>query len=80
MASLPLADLQPGSHGRLDGEAVGEARERLLDLGFVAGTEVRVIRRGPFGDPVELELRGYRVCLRRGDLTGLGVTLAEDAG
>jgi ferrous iron transport protein A len=40
---------------------------RLLDLGFVPGTEVRVVRRAPLGDPVEYELRGYRLCLRRSE-------------
>lgn len=38
---------------------------RLLDLGFVPGTPVLVVRRAPLGDPLELELRGYRLCVRR---------------
>ena len=52
----------------------GESR-RLADLGFVPGTRVRVIRRAPLGDPVELELRGFRVCLRRADLGSVYVEL-----
>ncbi len=63
-----LADVQPGAGARVaavDGStAVGR---RLLDLGFVPGTDVRVVRRAPLGDPVEYELRGYRVCLRRAE-------------
>jgi Fe2+ transport system protein FeoA len=31
----------------------------------VPGTEVQLVRRAPLGDPIEIELRGYRVCLRR---------------
>ena len=46
---------------------------RLLDLGFVPGTAVRVLRRAPLGDPLEIELRGYRVCLRRSQLDALVV-------
>lgn len=32
------------------------------------GTRLRVVRSAPLGDPIELELRGYRLCLRRADL------------
>ncbi len=38
---------------------------RLLALGFVPGTRVRVVRSAPLRDPVEYELRGTRVSLRR---------------
>jgi ferrous iron transport protein A len=72
MNDLPLADLEPGELGRLL-PAEGEAARRLRDLGFVAGTTIGVLRRGPLGDPIELELRGYRVCVRRADLSGLRV-------
>ena len=33
-------------------------------MGFCCGTIVQVIRRAPFGDPIELRLRGYELCLR----------------
>ncbi len=40
---------------------------RLLDLGFVPGTEVRALRRAPLGDPTLYELRGTQLCLRRSE-------------
>jgi Fe2+ transport system protein FeoA len=43
----------------------------------VAGTRVSIVRRGPLGDPVELELRGYRLCVRSRDLAGLEVVVDE---
>lgn len=46
----------------------GIIRTRLLELGFVPGTEVTVGRRSPFGDPVEVKLRGYRLTMRISDL------------
>ena len=49
------------------------AAKRLEDLGFVPGTRLRVLRRAPFGDPVEVELRGYRICLRAEQVAGLMV-------
>ena len=67
-APTSLADLEPGAGARVaaveEGSPIGR---RLLDLGFVPGTEVRVVRRAPLGDPVEYELRGTRLCLRRSE-------------
>ena len=45
-------------------EADRELRRRLMEMGFCAGTEVEVVRRSPFGDPIELKLRGYCLSLR----------------
>ncbi|MEK7415710.1 MAG: FeoA family protein, partial [Planctomycetota bacterium] len=39
-------------------------RRRLLEMGLCTGTEVAVVRRAPFGDPIELHLRGYHLSLR----------------
>lgn len=47
-----------------DAGAVGR---RLLDLGFVPETGVRLVRHAPLGDPSEYELRGTRLCLRRSE-------------
>lgn len=66
---VPLSALPAGSRGRICAHAGnGPLPSRLADLGFVAGTELEVIRVAPLGDPVELELRGYRLCLRRDTL------------
>jgi len=40
-------------------------RNRLLSMGLTPGTEFRVERRAPLGDPVEISLRGFRLTLRR---------------
>ncbi len=66
--SLRLADLVPGAVAVI--EHVDESSplgRRLLDLGLVPETRVRLRRRAPLGDPLEFELRGYRLCLRRAD-------------
>ena len=39
-------------------------RRRLLEMGFVNGATVQVVRRAPFGDPIEFRLRGYHLSLR----------------
>jgi ferrous iron transport protein A len=76
VTAISLADLPPRRPARLETPGPGVPR-RLLELGFVAGTRVEVVRRGPLGDPIELELRGYRVCVRRTDLSDLWATLLE---
>ena len=39
--------------------------KRLQEMGLTVGTVFTVVKIAPFGDPVEIELRGYRLCLRR---------------
>lgn len=64
-----LATLRAGQTGRVRGiSGAGAMVARLADLGFVPGTEFRLIRVAPLGDPVEVEIRGARICLRRRDL------------
>ena len=79
---IRLNQLAVGARGQLTGAPNdGPAPpERLLELGFVAGTEVTVVRRGPLGDPLELELRGYRVCIRAVDLAELWVQVSAEDG
>lgn len=63
---LSLADLGPGDVVKV---AQGiETGRRLSSLGLVAGTEVRIVRRAPMGDPLEMEVRGCRICLRADQL------------
>jgi len=38
---------------------------RLQEMGMTVGTTFRVVKVAPFGDPVEIDLRGYRLCLRK---------------
>lgn len=63
---MRLADMKRGDTAKVvcvEGE--GQLRKRLLDLGFTSGAEVRMIRIAPLGDPVEVELRGYRLTVRK---------------
>jgi ferrous iron transport protein A len=79
LPSLPLSRLAPGQSGRICAPAPGEAiPQRLQDLGFVPGTLLSLRRRSPLGDPVELELRGYRICLRTEQLEAVRVELVQE--
>lgn len=63
---LSLAHIAPGEHFkvvRLD--ASGEIRQRLLDMGFIKGARGRLLREALLRDPIEVELNGYHLSLRR---------------
>ena len=71
-ACVSLALLPPGTGGHICAHPpAAPIPDRLMELGFVPGTLLEIVRRAPLGDPVEIELRGYRVCLRRNELAGL---------
>ncbi len=66
--SLPLCDLPVGRSGVIVSLGVtGPLRRRLLALGLITGETITVMRVAPLGDPLELEIKGYRLSLRRGE-------------
>lgn len=46
---------------------------RLLEMGLTPGVEIRLIGRAPLGDPLELEVRGYRLSIRRTEAARVAV-------
>ena len=50
---------------RLNGE--GAVKRRIMDMGITKGVEVYVRKVAPLGDPVELNVRGYELSLRKAD-------------
>jgi ferrous iron transport protein A len=60
------ADLAVGETGRVVRIAeVDDVSRRLLEMGVTPGVEIRRLGAAPLGDPLEFELRGYRLSLRR---------------
>lgn len=73
---MTLDKLPIGKGGVIDtvgGE--GALRLRLLDMGLVPGTRVQVCKVAPMGDPLQLQLRGYELTLRKEDAAS--ITLKE---
>ena len=63
-----LRDVQVGSTVkvvRLHGE--GAVKRRIMDMGITRGTEVYVRKLAPLGDPVEVNVRGYELSIRKAD-------------
>jgi ferrous iron transport protein A len=72
--TLADADLRrPVVVTRVGGERA--FRRRLMELGLVPGTEVRVEKVAPLGDPLELSARGSRLSIRRAEARAVDVEL-----
>ncbi len=63
-----LADLPVGARARVSSIlGADELSVRLLEMGLTPGVEVALVGTAPLGDPLELELRGYRLSVRRSE-------------
>lgn len=72
---MPLSKLCVGQKARVlylenDNPAL---RRRLIDMGITEGVEVCIKKVAPLGDPVDIYLRGYELCLRKKDLEKITV-------
>lgn len=69
-----LGDLEAGARAivrRVSGEP--ELLRRLMELGFVPGTTITLVRRAPMGDPIELRLRGTHFSIRHSEADRIDV-------
>ncbi len=75
-----LSDLPTGSKGVIV-HVLGQGafRKRISEMGFIKGQEVRVIKNAPMKDPVEYEIMGYKVSLRRSEANMIEVVSPEEA-
>lgn len=48
-------------------DAEGEIAQKLLDMGFVPGTKLKVVRRAPLKDPLMIKIRGYMISIRQNE-------------
>ncbi len=55
----------------------GSLRCRLLDMGLIPRTKIRLQKVAPMGDPVEIHVRGYELTLRVADAKKIEVEAAE---
>ena len=68
-----LADLGIGSQARVVGFTGnnGAYRRKLLAMGLTKGTDLKVNRVAPLGDPIEITVRGFQLSLRRDEAVAL---------
>lgn len=63
-----LAGLAIGSRGRVVTVRGGdEISLRLLEMGLTPGVEITLLGTAPLGDPLEIEVRGYRLSVRKNE-------------
>ena len=61
-----LNEFKVGEEGKiLKVEAEGKIKRRLFDMGVTPGANVRLVKFAPLGDPIEVNLRGYELSLRK---------------
>ena len=71
-----LSELAIGEGGKVvqvNGE--GPVRRRLFDMGVTPGAEVRMRKKAPLGDPIEIHIRGYELTLRKAEAANAVVEL-----
>lgn len=65
---MTLGELQPGERAVVETiTGIDEVALRLLEMGLTPGVEVTLVGAAPWGDPLELELRGYRLSVRQAE-------------
>lgn len=72
-----LSDLKIGQKAKVLGIHMDkpEIRRHLLDMGITKGTEVLIKKIAPMGDPVDIELRGYELCIRKEEMRNIDVEI-----
>lgn len=76
---MTIDNLKIGQTGTIDtvgGE--GALRLRFLDMGLIPGTKVQLRKVAPMGDPIQIQVRGYELTIRREDAKR--ITLKENDG
>lgn len=69
-----LNDLKPGQHGIVTEIAtVGALKRRLVDMGITPGVEIMVRKVAPLGDPIEINLRGYELTIRKDEAKNIKI-------
>ena len=77
---MKLSDVQTGEKAviaKVGGH--GSFRKRLIEMGFIAGKKVTVVLNAPLKDPIEYEILGYKISLRREEAQMIEVITEEEA-
>ena len=65
---MTLRDLKVGESGVIAKvNTTGALKQRFMDMGLTKNVEVKIIKIAPLGDPIEIEVRGYNLSIRKED-------------
>lgn len=70
-----IGDLKIGDVGMIIGYTTADMayRRRLLAMGLTKGTSFEIIRKAPFGDPVEIKVKDYKLTLRKAEAVSVKI-------
>jgi len=69
---MTLADYRKGNRGTVVGiGGDSDFRRRMMEMGFVKGTQVSIVKYAPLADPIELLVKGYHLSLRKDQATSI---------
>jgi ferrous iron transport protein A len=72
-------DLRPGEAGVVTGiGSSGALRRRIIDMGITPGAVVIMRKMAPFGDPIEINVRGYELSIRKSEAREISIEKQED--
>jgi len=72
--NMTLKDGKTGMSLRVDKVGDSELKQRLMTMGLIPGTRIKVLPSAPMGDPMAIGLRSYNLALRRADAEKIEVT------
>ncbi len=58
----------------------GAVRRRIIDMGITPGAVIIMRKAAPFGDPLEINVRGYELSLRKAEAKEITVEVQEGRG
>lgn len=72
---MKIKDMEIGQFGKVVGYNGNDRtyRHKLLRMGLIKRAEFKLLRKAPMGDPVEVELRGFNLTLRKAEVDVLEV-------
>ncbi len=72
-----LSELLPGEKGVVAKViGCGSVHRRIIDMGVVPGTSIKVLKYAPLGDPIEIKVKGFNLSLRRSEAEMIQVEVA----
>ena len=77
--TLLAAELEVGQSGRVVRvSGTDEISRRILEMGVTPGVQIRRLGTAPLGDPLEFELRGYRLSLRKSEAAHIEIRSIDE--
>lgn len=74
---MSLCDLEVGKSARITNIQAGNAiMQKLVDMGFIVGENVEVVRNAPLQDPIEVQISSYLISIRREEASCVAIERA----